>query len=683
MAPFGRPDGEPNGVAIPRSKTAANPAPRLNRWLATAYLLIWHAAGLGVLALIPYWRFGVPAWSLPLTYWAICAAMGAAFVVSAGFASLLCPASGWRSLLLAALFTTAFYGLVFLSLFLTRNDFSRGVVLAVFVAAIALIVTPRLLPPSWPWRALALAALLAIPAVDRAAPRLAPELIERWSPTHASIPIRSSYYNLTLDIYQGPKSAVHGGALGRIGNRYILMTGDGHLYLFGPELHSEGPSFARLPYRVPLNGKDFAASAGRPWATNPGEVVANEWSGGDEVLSTEYFRTYGLLVQDIGADSRIFASHAYWRPDRACFVERVSVLEGNRDAILRGAPDLTWKTLYETSPCLPVHGEGRRHGIPFVGYFGGGRIQLLDPQTILLSVGDFGFDGVASIDAVSQDLSSSYGKTIAIKIADGSAEPFTIGHRNPQGLFIDQAGNIWSTEHGPRGGDKLNRLVQGGNYGWPYATFGTDYGSFNWPLNTPEADWSKYQDPIFAWVPSIGVSNLLVVQRNLFPRWRGDLLIGSLKAKTLFRAHVRNDHVLYFENLTIGSRIRDLIEGYDGRVLLWTDDDTLIVISPNTGSTGETLFAEKCSGCHQSTAHSGNRIGPNLAGVFGRRVASLGGYPDYSPAMRHLGGTWTNDRLDAFLKSPADVCPGTNMDMNGVHDDRKRSAIITYLQTLR
>jgi cytochrome c len=151
----------------------------------------------------------------------------------------------------------------------------------------------------------------------------------------------------------------------------------------------------------------------------------------------------------------------------------------------------------------------------------------------------------------------------------------------------------------------------------------------------------------------------------------------------LFRAHVRNDHVLYFENLSIGSRIRDLIEGYDGRILLWTDDDTLIVISPNSGSTGEALFAEKCSGCHQSTNHSGNRIGPNLAGVVGRRVASLGGYPDYSPALRRLGGEWTTDRLDAFLKSPANFCPGTDMDMNGVPDDGQRSAIIAYLQALR
>ncbi|HUO53147.1 MAG TPA: PQQ-dependent sugar dehydrogenase, partial [Rhodoblastus sp.] len=417
-------------------------------------------------------------------------------------------------------------------------------------------------------------------------------------------------------------------------------------------------------------------------ATLPRETAGFEQNGGDEVLSAENFRSYGLLVQEIGAVVRIFISHDYWHADRSCFVERVSLLEGDRAAILRGAAGPVWKTLFETSPCLPVRGERRRHGIPFVGYLGGGRIQLLDPQTILLSVGDFGFDGVASVNAVAQDRSTSYGKTIAINIADGRASIFTFGHRNPEGLFIDRAGMIWETEHGPHGGDKLNLLKRGANYGWPYATFGTDYGSFNWPLNKPESEWRDYQQPVFAWVPSIAVSNLVVVENALFSRWCGDLLIGSLKDKTLFRAHVKDGHVIYLESMFIGARIRDLIEGHDGRILMWTDDNTLISISPDAGTTGEALFAEKCSGCHQSTAFSGNRIGPNLSGVVGRRIASLSGYPDYSPALRHLGGVWEADRLNAFLKQPTVACPGTHMDIAGIADDKQRSTIINYLGTL-
>jgi len=358
------------------------------------------------------------------------------------------------------------------------------------------------------------------------------------------------------------------------------------------------------------------------------------------------------------------------------------MLESGRSAILGGAAGPEWKTLYETTPCLPVRGEGRRHGIPFVGYFGGGRMALLDAQTLLLTVGDFGFDGVASFEVHPQNPATSYGKTIAINIVDGSATLFTLGHRNAQGLFIDRSGNIWSTEHGPEGGDELNRLERGKNYGWPYMTDGTDYGSFSWPLNQPEPK-QAFVAPVFAWVPSIAISNLLVAESELFPQWRGDLLIGSLKARTLFRARLRDGHVAYLESIVIGSPIRDLVEGHDGRILLWTAADTLISLRPKQGTTGELLFAEKCSGCHQSVPISGNRIGPNLFGVVGRRVASLKGYPDYSPALLLLGGVWTRERLDRFLGRPREACPGNSMDYAGEANGANREAIINYLATLR
>ena len=152
---------------------------------------------------------------------------------------------------------------------------------------------------------------------------------------------------------------------------------------------------------------------------------------------------------------------------------------------------------------------------------------------------------------------------------------------------------------------------------------------------------------MFAWVPSLGISNLISVERGLFPQWRGDLLIATLKAQSLFRARIRDGRVRYFEPILIGSSIRDLIESHDGRLILWTHDGTLISLSPKGGSSGEALFAEKCAGCHQSNVISGNRIGPSLVGVIGRRVASLESYPDYSPSLRHLGGSgrksvWTN-----------------------------------------
>lgn len=681
MAETSTANGVPEDASQVRQDERTSSTRRSNKLLLRTYLLVWYFVSIGVLSLFPTWKFGAPVWRLPQSHLLPCAALGAAFMVSAGVAILLGPESGLRSLLLVTLSTIAIYGLAFLGIIVARYDFSREVILAVFVSSIVLIIAPHLLTASWSVRGLALGALLATLAVDQSRPDLAPRLAAHLTPKSSSILLKSSYYNLLVDTHQGPGSAVHGGALARIGDRYLLLTGEGRLYLFG--LNTDGPDFKLLPYQVPINGGAFATAAGRPWATSRTEAVEIDHNTGGEVLTPESFRTYGLLVQEVGAEVRIFVSHAYWHAKQACFVERVSMLRADRAAIFRGAPGFEWETLYETSPCLPVRGEHRRHGIPFVGYFGGGRMQLMDPQTILLSVGEFGFDGVASVEALSQDRSASYGKTVTINIADRRAALFTMGHRNPQGLYIDHAGTIWSTEHGPQGGDKLNRLIRGANYGWPYATYGTDYGSFTWPLNKPEPEWREYQDPVFAWVPSIAVSNLLVVEQGLFSRWRGDLLIASLKARTLFRAHVKDGHVLYFEDIFIGGRIRDLIEGHDGRILLWTDDSTLISISPDAGTSGEALFAEKCSGCHQSTEISGNRIGPNLSGVVGRRIASLQGYPDYSPALRGWQGLWTENRLDAFLKEPAVACPGTHMDMAGVANDNERSEIIGYLRTLQ
>ncbi|MEH2480383.1 cytochrome c2 [Nitrobacteraceae bacterium AZCC 2146] len=647
------------------------------------YLAAWHAASLCLLLLLPVWEFGFPIWRLPRAQWLPFACLAAAFFVSAGIAAMLRPTIRGRDFGLVFVSTVATFGVVFFGFLVTKADFSRVIILSVFVSAVALIPAPYVVGPSRSYRVAALGVLVAMVAVGVLAPHLA-----RQVSVHSSALIKTAYYNLDIDKYSQalPKPAVHGGALARIGDRYLLVTGDGHLYLFGWEAETDRLNVTPLPYRAPINGDAFAAAAGRSWATPPGEGQPHEEQRVDargEVLNSEWFRTYGLLVQEIGPNARVFVSHDYWNATQECWVERVSVLESDRGAILRGAAGPEWKTLYETTPCLPVRGEGRRHGIPFVGYFGGGRMALLDAQTLLLTVGDFGFDGVAAVEAQAQNPATSYGKTVAINIADGRATPFTLGHRNPQGLYVDQSGTIWSTEHGPQGGDELNRLVRGANYGWPYATYGTDYGSFSWPLNKPEAEQQGYQIPVFAWVPAIAVSNLLVVEHELFLQWRGDLLIGSLKAQTLFRARVRDGHVAYLEPIMVGSRIRDLIEGHDGRIILWTDDDTLVTLRPKEGTSGEALFAEKCSGCHQSTLAGGNRIGPHLAGVVGRRVASLTSYPDYSPGLRQLGGIWTEERIDEFLKAPRGVCPGTAMDFAGDADATEREAIIRYLGTLQ
>lgn len=496
--------------------------------------------------------------------------------------------------------------------------------------------------------------------------------------------IQTEYYTLEKRAYPNliPKPAIKGGGITRVGNDFIVATGEGLLYRLEAQSSAEAPPKAtKLKYRVPLNGEDFARSAGQPWATPLKNNTAVEGNRQEESLHPEWFRVSGLMAQEMGSRIRLFASHLYWYPQFSCWVVRVSALEGQRASILDGT-DALWRTIFETKPCLPAHGPLRRHGIPIVGYFGGGRMALLDGKHLLVSVGDFGFDGVASPQAIAQDPGASYGKTIKIDLQDESATVYTTGHRNPQGLYVSPDGAIWLTEHGPKGGDELNRLTAGGNFGWPYATYGTDYGSHRWPAARVEGEHHGFLLPTFSWYPSIGVSALLGVEGSRFPMWRGDLLISSLTAQTLFRARIRENRVVYAEPIALGCAVRDFLEATDGRIVVWSQGCGIMMLQPMAAASGEALFDERCSACHQSQLVSGNRIGPNLHGVVGRRMGSLEGYPDYSPCLGQQTGVWDRAALHQFIADPVAFCADTKMEVAGVASKAERDAIIDFLETL-
>ena len=228
-----------------------------------------------------------------------------------------------------------------------------------------------------------------------------------------------------------------------------------------------------------------------------------------------------------------------------------------------------------------------------------------------------------------QELGNSYGKTILIDIDTGDSRILSIGHRNPQGLATASDAQVWSTEHGPQGGDELNLIKDGKNYGFPYVTYGTYYGTSNWPLNARQGAHDSYEKPIFGWVPSIGISQLIAIKNDLFALWEGDLIISSLGAQTLYRARIAEERVVLLEPLTIGHRIRDITESLDGRIVLKTDDDLLIFIRPAVLSEfddfdpsvrGEYLAAQ-CEGCH--TFDRGGPSGRNLSTTMGHSTGLM------------------------------------------------------------
>ena len=142
---------------------------------------------------------------------------------------------------------------------------------------------------------------------------------------------------------------------------------------------------------------------------------------------------------------------------------------------------------------------------------------------------------------------------------------------------------MWATDHGPEGGDELNILRRGENYGWPLVTLGVGYfGVVRPPQYTdPRAvgDHGGFAEPVFSWVPSVGISSILVNDEQQFPLWKDDLLIASLNGASLFRVRLHDQDVQYVEEIEVGFRIRDMAHLPDGRIALLNDKDSVRFLS--------------------------------------------------------------------------------------------------------
>lgn len=224
---------------------------------------------------------------------------------------------------------------------------------------------------------------------------------------------------------------------------------------------------------------------------------------------------------------------------------------------------------------------------------GGGRV-IKYKNDIFVSTGFFAQNINSGIFEYSQNINSSFGKIIKISRQNNSysSEVYSIGHRNPQGLFVSKKFNrIYSTEHGPQGGDELNLILKGKNYGWPCISFGTKYSySFKkdseiWPskknLKKIGCDFTKnFQPPVFAWSPSIGASQGLEYSGLEFPEFNNNFLISSLKATSIYRVKMlTQEKIINLERIFINERIRDFVVLISGKILVYTDGGNLILIS--------------------------------------------------------------------------------------------------------
>jgi len=214
----------------------------------------------------------------------------------------------------------------------------------------------------------------------------------------------------------------------------------------------------------------------------------------------------------------------------------------------------------------------------------GGKLAFLPDGTLLVSVGE-GF----KYREKAQNLDWELGKLLRIN-TDGSSPAdnpfpdqaprvFSFGHRNPQGLVYDTAAErILMMEHGPKGGDELNHVAAGNNYGWPAITYGVDYSG---AVISPFTEADGMEQPLSYWVPSIGPSGLAIYRGDVFPEWQGDLLLGSLINQEMRRLKLDGDTVVTDEAIfpEISGRVRDVRVLTDGSIVAVTDEGDVFLVS--------------------------------------------------------------------------------------------------------
>ena len=219
-------------------------------------------------------------------------------------------------------------------------------------------------------------------------------------------------------------------------------------------------------------------------------------------------------------------------------------------------------------------------------HFGGKMIWQGDGN-LLMSIGDGGNPPARIGDRLAreqaQNLATHHGSILRLtdkgtpaagnllsRMPGALPEIWSYGHRNIQGMVRDASGRIWATEHGPRGGDELNLIVAGQNYGWPMQSYGADYKTGE-PVGQKVV--AGMTQPKIAWVPSTGASGLVHYTGSQFPQWRGNLLSGGLATMDVRRIVLDSQgNVTLQERLAIGARVRDVRQGPDGHIYLVTDD---------------------------------------------------------------------------------------------------------------
>jgi len=448
----------------------------------------------------------------------------------------------------------------------------------------------------------------------------------------AILPLNKKYTSLTSVSF-----AKAGGALTLVKDKLILLDRLGRLYSYN------GETTAKLSFVTPNNVKDFILN----YSGTPG-------------INSDALRAHSLAFDK--NNSRLLVSFTRYDEKDITRLVVASIAINTEDLTASG----TWKTIFESQPLKNKAA---------ISQSGGGKIYIKD-QFAYLSVGYAAYKEIDNkLYAASQDKDSTFGRIYRINLNNDQNEILSIGHRNVQGISSLNQSEFVSTEHGPQGGDEINLIQKGSNFGWPLETYGTRYGTYDYTFDLPPSTLpGKLSTPLFSFVPSIGISSIIQI-KNFNSRWDGDLLVGSLKAQSLYRLKYIDGRIVFSEPIWIGHRIRDAIL-YNNKITLLTDDSNLITLDVNDkalrkNTKGDNLIAKnsqlaKCIVCHQFSETTPASLAPSLSNIYQRKIGS-DTFSRYSPALAGFEGKWSEANLKKFIADPSEFLPGSTMPALGLN----------------
>jgi glucose/arabinose dehydrogenase len=344
--------------------------------------------------------------------------------------------------------------------------------------------------------------------------------------------------------------------------------------------------------RTPITVTTFATGLNRPWgitALPDGQFVVTERPGRMHIITADGKLTGPIQghpeVWDSGQGGMLdVAASPNFATDRVLFWTYAKPVRGGAvTAAARGVLDDDGN-LTDVRDIF-VQSNPSRKGQHF-----GSRIIPMKDGTVWITTGD---RGAGDDGTLVQDITSTHGKVIRVMDTGGvpSSNPFvnqlgddavwSYGHRNMQGAAIGPDGALYTIEHGPRGGDELNRPVAGGNYGWPLVSYGINYRGSD--VSDGVAVLEGTEQPVYYWDPVIAPGGMTFYD-GPYADWRGDLLIGSLNPGALVRLKMQNGQVIGEERLLpdVG-RVRDVEVTEDGRIFVLVDDSDGSVLELTPG----------------------------------------------------------------------------------------------------